>query len=81
MNVVVHHLLRNSDKCAGRKSGDNFCIPLASHIHNALHADGNETRFLDGYGIDGPALAAALYEVTGDIEKGLRVVRGLEIAE
>lgn len=76
VNVVAHHLLRTPEKAMGRKSGDNHTIPLASHIHMALHRDGNETRFLKQYGIDGPALARRLWEVSGDIEAGQRVLGG-----
>lgn len=62
----AHHLLRVEGKCMGRRSGDNWAIPLHHEVHAALHADGNEERFLAKYGIDGPALAAALWRVSGD---------------
>lgn len=71
-----HHLLRGSDKCGGRQAGDNFALPMCPEHHHALHADGNERTFLWAHGIDGPALAKQLYEVSGDIEKGLRVING-----
>lgn len=76
--VQAHHLLKTSEKCMGRRSGDDKVIPLHWQIHDALHASGDETGFLAGYGIDGPALASALYAASGDHETGLRVVRGLE---
>lgn len=77
--VVYHHLLRGTgEKCAGRKSGDNWVIPLCGDMHHELHADGNETRFLKQWGIDdGPALAKVLYEATGDYERACAILRGL----
>ena len=79
--VVAHHLLRGTgEKCMGRKSGDNWAIPLCTEAHTALHDIGDETGFLKGHGIDGPALADALHAAwtAGDYEQGLRVVRGHE---
>jgi len=76
--VQAHHLLKTSEKCMGRRSGDDKVIPLHHEIHTALHGSGDETAFLDICVIDGPALARALYAATGDHEQGLRVVRGLE---
>ena len=76
--VVYHHLLRGTDeKCAGRKSGDNWVIPLTSHVHTALHLNGNETEFLKAEGIDGPALAKALWDASGDYELACAILRGL----
>ena len=49
--------------------------------HHQLHADGNETGFLESHGIDGPALAKALYEATGDYERACAILRGMEAAE
>jgi hypothetical protein len=76
--VVVHHLLRGSDKCGGRTASDWWAIPLCGQMHAELHADGNETRFLEPWGIDGPALARALYEAYPDREQGCRVLHKLE---
>lgn len=57
-----HHLLRTPEKGMGMKSGDNWCIPLCPAHHHELHQDGNETRFLEACGIDGPALARTIFE-------------------
>ena len=74
--VVCHHLLRGTgEKCGGRKSGDNWAIPLCGNMHAELHADGNETRFLKRWGIDGPALAKALYEASGDYEQACKAIQ------
>ena len=73
--VVAHHLLRRTDeKCAGQRSGDDKIIPLTTEAHTALHGIGDETGFLEGHGIDGPALAKALWDVSPNHEAGLRVV-------
>ena len=77
--VVCHHLLRDTgEKCGDRKSGDNWVLPICGNMHHELHADGNETRFLESYGIDGPALARALYEATGDYERACAILRGIQ---
>lgn len=60
-----HHLLRGTNqRGAAYKPGDNHVIPLCEKHHrgqNSLHWGGNEKRFLDHHGIDGPALAKKLY--------------------
>ena len=77
--VVYHHLLRGTgEKCGGRKSGDNWVLPLCGNMHHELHADGNETQFLESYGIDGPALAKALYETKRDYERACAILRGIQ---
>ena len=76
-----HHLLRTSEKCGGRKSGDDKVLPMCPTHHHELHMDGNETRFLESHGIDGPALAKALYEATGDYERACAILRGLDRKE
>ena len=73
-----HHLLRGSDKCGGRRAGDNFALPMCHKHHHELHMDGNEPRFLASHGIDGPALAKALYEATGDYEQACAILRGIQ---
>ena len=73
--VVVHHILRSGEHGMGKRSSDRWAIPLHWEVHNALHADGNETRFLESYGIDGPALARALYEATGDYEQACKALQ------
>ena len=73
-----HHLLRTPEKCGGRKSGDDKVLPMCPKHHHALHMDGNEPRFLASYGIDGPALAKALYEATGKYERACAILRGIQ---
>ena len=76
--VQAHHLLRTSEKAMGRRSGDDSVIPLHWVAHASLHRHGNETVFLARYGIDGPTLAKALYEATGDYERACAILRGIQ---
>ena len=73
--VQVHHLLRTPEKAMGRRSGDNHVIPLHWEMHTRLHSSGNETRFLEIHGIDGPSLAKALYEASGDYEQSCKAIK------
>lgn len=78
--VVAHHLLRTPEKAMGRKSGDNWCLPLYHRVHTQLHACGDEVGFLGDHGITDPMkLAAALWEVTGDHERACEIIRCKEI--
>lgn len=77
-----HHLLRGSDKCAGRKAGDNFALPMCPEHHTALHLNGDEPWFLDWHGVhDGHALAAALWDASGDYELACAILRGMQATE
>ena len=61
--VQVHHLLKGDPKRGtGRKAGDEFVIPLCHHHHQGLHLCGGEGFYLSQYNVDGPALAAKLWE-------------------
>lgn len=61
----AHHLLRadNLPKGTGRTNEDRYAIPLTRAEHDALHADkaGDEEAWLMTRGVDGRALAAALW--------------------
>ncbi len=60
--VEVHHLLRGPFiRGTGRKSGDNWCIPMCTECHRGLHGLGNETEYLEAWHVDGPALALELW--------------------
>ena len=62
IEVQVHHLLRADPKRGmGRRSGDEFVIPLCQRHHQGLHLCGNEIFYLGQHGIDGVALAAKLW--------------------
>ena len=73
--VQAHHLLRTSEKAKGRRSGDNWTIPMEWTEHQALHVWGNETEWLGWSNIDGPALAKALYEASGDYEQACKAIQ------
>jgi len=57
----AHHLIGGRHGM-GMKAGDDMTVPLCPICHASLHADGNETRWLAERGIDGPALAATMYQ-------------------
>jgi len=65
----AHHLLRGVPRGMGRKADDRHVIPLCHECHTGLHLSGNEVDFLTG--IDGPDLAARLYEAE-DYEGAIR---------
>jgi hypothetical protein len=70
-----HHLLRaDQTRGMGRKAADRYTIPLSRRAHRELHAAGDEEAWLAAHGIDGRALAAALWRVSGDRGAGLRLV-------
>jgi hypothetical protein len=60
--AVPHHLLRGTGHGMGLKAGDDAVIPMCHQHHMALHAAGDETKFLQSHGIDGPALARRLHQ-------------------
>ncbi len=56
------------------KNADRWAIPLCATHHNALHGAGDEETYLADHGIDGRAVATALWAERGDEEKMERVV-------
>lgn len=80
-DAEAHHLLRADSlpKGTGRKNLDRHAIPLCPAHHNrsndSAHMHGDDEAWLAGKGIDGRALADALWRVTDDYEKGLRIVQ------
>ena len=72
--IESHHLLRaDRTRGIGRRAADRYAIPLSTKAHRELHAAGDEEAWLAERGIDGRALAAALWRVSGDFEAGLRI--------
>ncbi len=59
---VAHHLLKGSGHGMGLKAPDDMALPLCPACHTGLHQDGNELRWLSERGIDGPELAAKLFQ-------------------
>ena len=76
--VQVHHVLRSGEHAMGRRSGDNWAIPLCFGCHNSLHMDGSEGRWCAERGIHAEALATGLYAASGDTEAALDVIGGLK---
>lgn len=72
--VQPHHLLRSGERGLSYKSADRWAIPLCFHDHNSLHAAGDEDAWLAECGIDGRAVAAALWSERDDLEKMRRVI-------
>ena len=73
--IEAHHLLRaDPSRGIGRKAADRYAIPLSRKAHSELHSFGAEESWLAARGIDGRALAAALWRASGDIPQGLRIV-------
>ena len=73
--IEAHHLLRaDPSRGISRKAADRYAIPLSRNAHSELHACGDEEGWLAARGIDGRALAAALWRASGDIHQGLRIV-------
>ena len=73
--IEAHHLLRaDQTRGMGRRAADRYAIPLSMKAHRELHEDGDEEAWLAAKGIDGRALAAALWRVSGDIDAARRAV-------
>jgi len=45
--VQVHHLLRTGEHGMGKKSGDEWCVPLCVRHHDELHRNGDEVVFMN----------------------------------
>lgn len=79
--VDPHHLLRVAGegvKGIGRRHRDKWAIPLCVEHHlapwpHAVHTHGDDEEKLTEYGIDGRALATALWSETGDLDAMERV--------
>jgi len=75
-SVQAHHLLRAEPGSRGMalKNADKWAIPLCLREHDALHGHGGEEEFLTEHGIDGRAVASALWAERGDAEGMRRVI-------
>ena len=58
--AVVHHLIHIKVDKIGRRD-DRYIIGLCPEHHQGLHHDGQETRYLAHYGIDGKKLNEKLW--------------------
>lgn len=57
-----------------QKPDDAWTLPMTPAEHKAQHSE-NEMAFYRRHGINPFDLAARLYEVSGDIEAGIRILR------
>jgi hypothetical protein len=72
-----HHLQRGLDpkeRGMGRKASDRWLVPLCREHHRWAEATGDDEAQLTSAGIDGRALAAALWAARGDDEAMRRIV-------
>ena len=62
----------------GIKAGDNWTVPLCSECHRGRNGQHNhgERKFWSDRGIDPLEVSARLWAISGDIEKGLEIVKG-----
>lgn len=79
--VHAHHLKRLTGEGPtgiGRRRDDRWAIPLCPRHHNghrdSAHGNGNDEVWLAGKGVDGRALAYALWAARGDMEGMQRVM-------
>lgn len=73
-DTQAHHLMRGVVRGMGLRAADRWTIPVCSIHHAAIHAHGDESEFLAMRNVDGPALAAALWSVSGDHQEALRII-------
>lgn len=73
--------IRYSDARAGKvnagvgaKPHDRWTVPLCGKHHREQHAAGNERKWWEGIGIDPIYLAMSLYSVSGDQDRGLKII-------
>ena len=65
----------------GMKAGDDKTIPLCFGCHTGpkgVHLDGPEPDWMDARGIDGKALAKALYAANMDTDKAFDAIGGIK---
>ena len=61
----------------GVKPSDKYTLPLSPEQHDRQTNRGGERGFWAGLNIDPIALSLALHAVSGDLEAGERIVRGV----
>ena len=57
------------------KPDDKYTLPLCNLHHQEQHAIGDERKFWDGIGLDPIPLALELYAISGDNEKGCKIIQ------
>lgn len=71
-----HHLLRvdPNSRGTGMRNADRWALPMCQAHHNAIHDDGDEEKVLANWGIDGRAVATALWTERGNRDGMERVI-------
>jgi hypothetical protein len=73
----AHHLRKGlpvGERGMGRRAADRYSLPLCRACHEAVEATGDDEAVLASWGIDGRAVAAALWRVRGDRKSMARIV-------
>ena len=65
--VEAHHLTFAQVRAKGRKSGDDWTVPLCRAHHRQLHAAGDEQTWWQEHSLDAVALAEALWRQGRDV--------------
>ena len=77
--VDAHHLLRTGEHGMGRRSSDRWATPLCRGLDghhkgpDSPHAHGDEDAWFASYGLDGRAIAKALWAARWDLEAMQRI--------
>lgn len=69
-----HHLLRTGERGLSRKSSDRWAVPLCFGCHANLHHTGDEDAWFAAIGLDGRAVASALWAARGSISAMERII-------
>src|ERR1700730_716813 len=75
----AHHLLRTGEHGMGRKSSDQWAIPICAFHHDArqpgsVHSCGGEDEYFASRAIDARSVARALWTERGNLEAMRRVI-------
>ena len=73
--VDVHHLMRGVPRGMGMKAPGRYVIPLCREVHDEITPTPNpEQVLMIRYGLDARALADALWQHRGDLDRMSRAV-------
>lgn len=59
---IAHHLMHAEQSAMGKRSGDNWAVPLCADHHSDLHKFGDEQTWWAMHGIDPIEWARESYE-------------------
>ena len=76
-----HHLLRaDPTRGMGRKAADRYTIPACRACHDRMHEHGDDEEVLAQLGIDGRAVASALWRQDTLVAKQRAIFRARQFA-